>query len=118
MKPLLLTIALLFSSPAWAYEPGCKTSISLESLSEDLRYLDDILSGGRECSGFGCADMVYPVCNVIVVQVDKNLDEMHTIAQYCRFDREIVFIENPDVKDDKFVGFTCVPKKINPSSRN
>ena len=47
-------------------------------------------------------------CDVILVQVDKRIYWMGHIANYCRYDRQIVIEDNPEIPD---VSFTCVPAK-------
>ena len=94
MKPLLLTIALLFSTPAWALNSFCQAMIRLESSVKDALELQNKILTQK--------------CDVILVQVDRRVYHMGRIANYCRFDREIVIEDNPKKSD---VHFSCVPAK-------
>ena len=87
MKPLLLTIALLFSTPAWALTPGCDFGRGKWEVSEikDSIKLND------------CEHVIF-----------KSYS-LYTIAKICRFDREIVF-ERPE-KSHIDGRVLCVPKK-------
>ena len=93
-KTLTLTIALLFSTPAWALNSFCQAMIRLESSVEDQQQLEKKIQTLK--------------CDVILVQVDRRVYHMGRIANYCRFDREIVVEDNPKSSD---VHFSCVPAK-------
>ena len=87
LKTLILTIALLFSTPAWALTPGCDFYRGKWKVSEikDSIKLND--------------------CEHVRFKTTLS----SRITKICRFDREIVF-EQP--KDAFSIGYTlCVPKK-------
>ncbi|ERL46935.1 3-hydroxyisobutyrate dehydrogenase protein [Candidatus Micropelagos thuwalensis] len=94
MKPLLLTISLLLSTPAEAFNSFCQYYISFPNLTEDRKLLEKNIRNQD--------------CDIILVQVDKRIYWMSRIANYCRYDREIV-IENDPKRPD--VSFSCSPVK-------
>ena len=105
MKPLLLTIALLFSTPAWAnqYE-NYQNKVCVQPINDGYerkqykRLLDQIKSDD---------------CDIILVQSFGREGAWNSyltyISRFCRFDRQIV-VDELD-KENNMIVFSCVPKK-------
>ena len=97
MKPLLLTIALLFSTPAWAVKVGCSFN---DKDFPSHSYINEVKEKIRKNK--------YE-CDVIKVKgyVANSAEYLYPL---CRFDREIV-IRRGEGNWSKETYFLCVPKK-------
>ena len=92
MKPLLLTIALLFSTPSWAFNEVCFFSFYDPERDSDIynEFMRKIKSSD---------------CNILHMSVRTEGLRPHIhgyIAKHCRFDRQIIVSEK-----EKTSNFAC-----------
>ena len=94
MTRMLTIIALLFATPAWALNDFCQDRINFVTSVDDRKRIETKIADGD--------------CDTIYIMVDRRHGWPARVANYCRFDREIVVEDDPDRPT---VNFACVPAK-------